>query len=329
MKDSVVCALDLPSDILHSVLSQWIATPDLAKLDSAVCNKKARVSYMSAIQKPYFSTSGYPRSQSNKQANDDERIRQSRYVQWLLIRKIQIRSLDLTILSSAKNLSMQVGNFLTQVEVLKVSFEDQLSSRLAVTVIRSCASKLKSLSLCSSVCDYEMVKFYGFHFPNLRKLDISKCKASGRTVGDVLHHTPQLQELVMDGTNNFDGNIIQAIKDHCPRLSVLSLKHCSNVSLEALTLLPQSKLSMLDLSFCKGISESIWTKFIVNLVKLTRNLNLYKAEGLSEDSLQTLASIDLSPRADKVIDLRYASSNLSLDLRIKLLSLTGLYVLGI
>ena len=45
-------AIDLPEDCAVELLSSWLSLPDVARLDSAVCNRAKRVSFLSFLSSP-------------------------------------------------------------------------------------------------------------------------------------------------------------------------------------------------------------------------------------------------------------------------------------
>jgi hypothetical protein len=285
--------------------------------------------FLSVVGKPYFTTTAFAESQIESQNTDDEIRRHSRFVQWLLMRQIQVRSLDLSVLAHLKNVHMQFGVFLTQLQTLRVSTCDIWTQRMAFTVIRNCASKLEYLSFASPVGDYELQQLQYVSFPNLRRLDMSGCKASSRAVGDLLMRMPQLQSLSLDRATFFDQHITTAVKNHCKYLRSLSLVDCREVNLEAFAVFAPSQFSSLDISNCSSITESAFMKHIAHLVAVTRKLNVLKSTGLTEEVLRCLISIQLSPQCDKVIDIRDNAMKISPDLRESLSTTRGISLIGL
>jgi hypothetical protein len=49
---------DLPTDYLSTLLSNWLTTPELGRLDSATCNKNARTIFLNIIKSPNFVSEG-------------------------------------------------------------------------------------------------------------------------------------------------------------------------------------------------------------------------------------------------------------------------------
>ena len=325
MKVGELTVAELPLDVLHVLLSQWITTDDLARVDSAACNKRFRKVFLEIVQKPYFATEGFPSNTGTLTMNCIDG-RYSLFLQWMLMRQVQVQVLDLSLFSTVKHMNMQVGSFLSQVKSLKVSLEDKDTRQLAETVLRNCAHNIQFLDLGSKVGDHDLSRFRGIQFPALQKLTLLECKASGRGTADFLQRTPQLQNLVLDRTSEFNEDVVSSLRYRCPKLKTLSLRECKAVSLEALSTFPAKSLSTLDLS-ASALDSIALTKYLPQLVRSTRNLNLSKASGLSPEALQAVSREQFLD--DKVVDIRHCPIKISLELREKLSNSTGLFVLGI
>lgn len=325
MKVGELTIAELPLDVLHVLLSQWITTDDLARVDSAACNKRFRNVFLEIVQKPYFATLGAPFNAGILTVNGNDG-RYSLFLQWMLMRQVQVQVLDLSLFSTVKHMNMQVGSFLSQVKSLKVSLEDKDTRQLAETVVRNCAHNIQFLDLGSKVGNHDLSQFRGIQFPALQKLTLLECKASGRGIADLLQRTPQLQNLVLDRTSEINEDIVTSLRRRCPRLKTLSLRECKAVSLEALSTFPAKSLSTLDLS-ASDLDSIALSKYLPQMVRCTRNLNLSNASGLSAEALQAVSRERFLD--DKVVDIRHCDVKISLELREKLSNSTGIFVLGI
>jgi len=317
---------DLPSDLLHLVMSQWITTTDLARLDASTLNSKDRAMYLALIQTKHFQTPGL-----------DETTMSNDYFQWLLSRKVRIRSLNLTNPTKTKSYTsaqsaiqpqaftavLQLKHFINEIERLHVDFSCTRLSTCALNILGRSARKVQFLSIKSDISDQDILTIVSAAdpiegFPSIRRLDASLSRVShiflcklwqvcpnledanlacadgmqNATVALLAKNCPRLRNLVLDDCTNIDDEALAELAQRCPRLQSLSLRRCdkiTDIGISAIASKLKDNLKTLHLACCTKITDEALIK-LVEYAHEIEHLDLSFCTSVSDIALEALAA---------------------------------------
>jgi len=317
---------DLPTDLLHLVMSQWITTADLARLDAGTLNSKDRAMYLALIQTSHFQTPGL-----------DETTMSNDYFQWLLSRKVRIRSLNLTNPTRTKACTpsqsatqpqaftavLQLKHFVNEIERLHVDFSCTRLSTCALNILGRSARKVKFLSIKSDISDQDILSIVSAAdpnqgFPSIRRLDASLSRVShtflcklwqvcpnledanlacadgmrNATIASLAKNCPRLRNIVLDDCTNIDDEALAELAQRCPRLHSLSLRRCdkiTDIGVSTLASKLKENLNTIHLACCSKITDEALIK-IVEYAHKIEHLDLSFCPSVSDAALEALAT---------------------------------------
>lgn len=291
----------LPTELMHVVISEWISTPDLAHLDTAVCNHSDRVVFLEVIDKSYFSTEGVEgKSLTNA------------YFQWLVLRNIQVRSLNLTFEHLDHFLFiMQLGHYITKVERLHANFQTDNISTCSLAILNKCFDRIESLDLSNPtrpVTDIDLwtIMKHIPSFPALKHVNLSgSMQMSHMALDQFLSKCPNLQRISLANMNKLQDSSVRSLLQHCPLLQEVDLSNCMSLSDETLQAMTEFTPRLHTLHLTNGTNytaSALQTLFQVP--SLAQNLKTVVLEGCVAVNDAVLLAI-----ADKVQCLQSLSLN--------------------
>jgi hypothetical protein len=230
----------LDEDILITVVSQWLSIEDIPALDSALCNRKLRESYLRWRKmvncvmrhgRPILKNESF-RTSSNE-ANFSKLAKLSN---WISSRNIFIKSIHIPVLPHS--LFHQVCRRFSSVQSLALSRNVNYQSELHFSILLQNLPCLKELYFHKIICSttffnlgttqttaqesfqsplekfylafstvhintfYTLIHFLSQHCPRLTTLQLSSLKASSLHIitNHILHHLPSIQDLTIEIT---------------------------------------------------------------------------------------------------------------------------------
>ncbi|KAJ1431278.1 hypothetical protein B484DRAFT_448442 [Ochromonadaceae sp. CCMP2298] len=300
---------DLPTDYFSSLLSTWLSTAELGRLDSALCNKQGREIYLSVVSSPRFCTYG----DSSKEIEDLALL-------WHIRRRVRLRSMVLGP-NPDLNLRDEDSVIFNSLELLDVFYRVRFE-----TIFAACCSSLRILRLGGTEVDLEAGLCAALSCPLLESLSIlplHKAIGGKKAVKSMLYkwgtlfasqppllhlHTlscthgdtsPRyLKKLLQVGPNittvvlkdvSMEISLVQMLTLKHPHITCLRLHACP-IPPESFKLLPSLRhLICLDLNGCPNLAEESVVPIIQQNPSL-REINLRHGRKLPSAVVMKIAS---------------------------------------
>lgn len=103
--------------------------------------------------------------------------------------------------------------------------------------------------------------------PEIRELDLARCKVNKGIAMLIAQMGPNLQKLSLDD-GTFDDEALKAIAEHCPRLVSLSIRNCDNLTNNGVNALQTLPLLVLSVDRCRNLSGDLIAKLPASLEEL-------------------------------------------------------------
>lgn len=336
----------LPMDVMQMVMSEWLATEDLARLDSSTLNHNDREAFLGIVQARHFQTPGLI-------GRDEQVMLSMNYFQWLVLRNIRIRSLALTApspstssSSSARNILafsslLQLRHFVQEIEHLHVDFSSASGRHLsecALHILKRSAQRVQSLTIArSTATDRDLLALIDCAvpsadgnacFPSLTMLDLTAVQGnrfSDSMLIRLIACCPALETLSLaayspspttSSPSSLDAILI-AVANFCPELRALNLDDCLSLSDDGVLALCKPlnnvdtartiRLEKLSLNRC----ERVTTSGIVPVLQQAKSLVSLSMAGCGtmvemDNVLQALVQYNHESLRD--LDISYSSS---------------------
>jgi hypothetical protein len=272
----------IPNDILVEIFSNWVPTPDLVKLDSAVAHNQDRKILLEIIQDKNFVTSGFLTlvSESNCQGGE--------FLKWLIVRGVQVRTVDFRKTYPKDTLSLQSSFFFKNITVMNASYKNANATRSSSAVLHNCSNILTELSFYDSkITENEVMKMREVFFPKLMVLNVTDVKLQGIIFAKFLDSVPHVAEIIMDGSNLLQESVILSIDHYLKNLQNLSMRNMDSMSLETLYLLVH-RLKKLDLSGSTFDKPDNIMKCLPHILNLADSISLQNCAQITQYVLLTV-----------------------------------------
>lgn len=266
--------LDIPAVLLCELLSNWLEIQELGKLDSAICSKVCRSTFLDAISHPHFRCMGNP----NRSIDDFHLL-------WLFKRRVRLQSLCVS--DPDVNLSSTECTVFNRLDYLDIYYRNRLrlimdacASNLKMIILRGCETTfvdaLAAALKCEQLHTLEIAEFTKFidrkklkryqEYSLLTSKNI-KCSTSLRSVvcnwanlnlrhlHIVLSSCSSINRLELSITALND-DAIYSIVASCPLLSTLKLIRCGCTTSEGIAAIANLQhLQSLDLNGTEGVGN--------------------------------------------------------------------------
>ena len=284
----------LPTDVIGNVMSQWISTPDLARLDTSTVNRRDRTIFLELIHQRHFVTNGLDQTSVT---ND--------YFQWLVIRNIRIRSLNLTTRSSFSSNAfysiLQLQHFIKEIANLKADFTSSRLTECALGILKKCSRQVQSLTIANTeLTDCELQGIINTAdsqegFTSLRSIDASVCKVSHNSLTRLLTHCPNLEEIRLAAADNVEDRTVERLVKLCPKLKKIVLDDCLRITDTSIMAIAQDckYLASLEVRRCPNLTDSALSSLVKNTKDTLKILSLNGCIQITDSTLQDIADYAL------------------------------------
>lgn len=281
---------DLPSDLVGSILSQWITTPELAHLDSSTTNSRDRKLFLELVHQRHFVSSGLDQTSVT---ND--------YFQWLVMRNVRIRSLNLTSRSSFSSNTfssvLQLQHFIQEIADLRADFTGSRLTECALGILKKCSTQIQSLAIANSnLTDHDLQGIIrtadnGDGFVSLKTIDASVCKVSNNSLTSLLKICPNLEEIKLAAADNIDDMTIEKLVQYCPKLRKITLDDCLRITDASITAIALGckSLELLEVRRCPNLTDVALESLVKNTKDTLKELSLNGCLELSDHTLRSIA----------------------------------------
>lgn len=278
MKDLFTILVD---DIIILVLSEWIETEDLVRLDTAVCNHSSRPIFLDLVKSKCFSTSGI----------EDYKLTLE-YFKWLIARNIHIRKVQL---KEQKNETspwvpiMQIGSYFEKTREIYASLYSENFTQCFISIIMKRSKDLEVLDLsASSFPNGELDQLLNLNetFPNMKVVNFSKTNLPSNSILKLTKKCPNLESFEIEGSSMLNETDLLELTWNSPSLKKLILRGCQ-VTDRFLVNLPIycPYLSTLDISNSSEVTDNGIISLVENSKMMILDLNLNGCKKLSDLSL--------------------------------------------
>jgi hypothetical protein len=301
--------LDIPVCLSCEILSDWIETRDLGKLDSALCSRALRRTLLNLLRERATVSLGRP----SKDIEDT-------CLEWLFSRKVKLLSLSIT--DPDVNFTAEDCKVFQALEYLDLYYRNRLRP-----IGEACSESLKVLILRGSEVKIESALRMAAQFRNLHTLEIGELgKATGRPklnqtflpyreplnlptllskslksficnwpgvttthVLNIVTASKFLTRLELTGAGITD-SVIYAIVWNCRDIRLLRLLKCVSLTTDGIVALASyTELSVLDLNGSGGVANESVIPVVGNNPSL-RSINLRYGNGITSLTVMKVAS---------------------------------------
>lgn len=275
--------LDLPGGYLGSFMSEWLQTCDLGKLDSALCCKQHRSSFLDILTEKRFVSLGDP----SKSIEDGQLL-------WLFNRGLKLQTLSIS--DPDLNLSDTSCQVFQKLDYLDIYYRNRLrvigdacANNLKYLILRGCEATFSDAMHMAMRCQQlhtleiaEQTKFMDRKKMKQNKecsiwnLDMMRCRNSLRTFvcNWATMPIPLLHTLVVACTsitrlelsvNSLNDDIIFAIVSSLPNLTTVKLlKGICTTGDGIVALASLNRLEHLDLNGTAGVNNDSIAPIVQN-----------------------------------------------------------------
>ena len=271
---SIITSPIFPSHVVQEILGWWIEITDLATLDTAICNKNARLTFLQILASKEGTFNGMPLSSKSI----------IRYYTWLKVRSISVAALTIPRFTQQQDVPDKVIRCLSGVNLENVAdltskkFNDIMNRcphvrdvilgshpygcKLGDSAIHRLATtrpNLRSLTIIQGIFINDsaiqvVARECGRH---LEELTLRYCINIGNlAIKAVASNCLKLRQLEIMGNSHISSDSITELLQKCPTLRSLSLKSCwATVCAEAVS---SSKLQLRRLVISQNSDINCW-----------------------------------------------------------------------
>jgi hypothetical protein len=280
-------------DILHAILAEWLTVPDLVRLDTAFCQRDARLQLMNILKDPGFFV--------NYDADN------THFMKWITARGIRASQLHFSDVPSFQEYLRSIRKYnaigdpllavsflsidnLHNENVVQIATEIPSALKLSALGLRSCTSNeaiRQVLGALPQSCHLDSLDLYNFHDYLCSSISSSPM---------VQQNLRFLQKLDLSFTN-FDskGDWLTTPK-LLPLLHTLCLNQCfpaTNFFITNIVACYGQQLTRLEINFCEELGD-IAMNSIVDNCKVLQHLEVSGSNRMTVESLQRLSSTPFS-----------------------------------
>lgn len=272
--DYAMSLLDIPTVILCEILANWLEIEELGMLDSALCEKHSRSTFLQAIGHSRFLCMGNPNSKI-----DDY------HLMWLFKRNVHLQSLCVS--DPDVNLLPSECRVFHRLDYLDIYYRNRLqlimdacASNLKVIILRGCETMfvdaLAAALRCSQLHTLDIAEFTKFidrkklkrnQENSLLSADKIMCKG---TLRNVICNWPNLSlrhlHILLSTCTNItrlelnitalNDETIYSIIASCPNLTTLKLIRCQCTTTDGIAVIANlTSLQSLDLNGTNGVTN--------------------------------------------------------------------------
>lgn len=301
--------LDIPTSIACEVLTDWLKTHDIGRIDAALCNRTSRPAFLELLKERAVVSLGQPSTDIEDSC-----------LSWLFSRRVQL--LSMSISDPDVNLTVQDCEVFRSLGFLDIYYRHRLKlimdackDSLKVLILRGCEINIDEAVGMASQCRNlhtleigELTKYMGRRKPRLQTLlhrearDLPVlCAATLRSfvcnwtgVSDslmlrVVSSCKQLTRLELTG-HNITNKVVYSVISNCRDLRIIRLIKCQWLTTDGIVALASyNQLEVLDLNGSGGVTTDSVVPIITNNPQL-HTINLRHGNAISSLAVMKIAA---------------------------------------
>jgi hypothetical protein len=276
----------LPTAILHLICSEWIGISDLVRLDSAICSRRDRDTYLNVVQQEWFVINITDYTDNISQSLSFT------LTKWLTARKIRASSVYFISNFNLMDCTNSITNAARHWKHLYLENFSGEGIETVVDVQLQIASQLNRVQLPACHSFTALRKFLLNSSPQINTLHINDCRYELTPL--VINHLSRFQllkELNLSRCVFTDRLTLHVIPEACPHLTALILNECYMVHDPFIELIANTygqQLVILEINQCEYLTDDSMESIIRHMTALT-SLGIARPNRIKETLIQRWA----------------------------------------